>query len=47
LILKERHLPSLHADVLHPLYSAFDMHDIDASIRREVGWWVGVDLGFR
>lgn len=47
LILKDRDLPSLHADVLHRLYSAFDMNDIDGSIRREVGRWVGVDLGIR
>ncbi len=47
LILKDRNLPSLHTDVLHRLYSAFDMNDIDASIRREVGRWAGVDLGVR
>jgi hypothetical protein len=47
LILKDRNLPSLHADVLHRLYSAFDMQDINGSIRREVGRWVGVDLGLR
>jgi hypothetical protein len=47
LILKDRNLPSLHADVLHRLYSAFDMHDIDGSIRREVARWAGVDLGVR
>lgn len=47
LILKDRNLPSLHADVLHRLYSAFDMHDVDGSIRREVARWAGVDLGLR
>jgi hypothetical protein len=47
LILKDRNLPSLHADVLHRLYSAFDMQDIDGSIRREVARWAGVDLGLR
>jgi len=45
LILKDRNLPSLHPDVLHRLYSAFDMQDIDGSIRREVARWAGVDLG--
>jgi hypothetical protein len=47
LILKDRNLPSLHADVLHRLYSAFDMQDIDGSLRREIGRWAGVDLGLR
>jgi hypothetical protein len=45
LIVKDRNLQSLHADVLHRLYSTFDVNDIDGSIRREVGRWVGVDLG--
>jgi hypothetical protein len=47
LILKDQNLRSLHSDVLHRLYATFDMSNIDGSIRREVGRWVGVDLGVR
>ena len=45
LILKEKTLPTMPADVMHRLYRPFDMFDIDASIEREVGQWLDVDLG--
>ena len=45
LILKEERLPDLPADVVHRLYKPFNMFDITASVVREVGRWVDVDLG--
>lgn len=47
LLLKEKRLPDLPADVVHRLYKPFDMFDITGSINREVGRWVDVDLGLR
>jgi hypothetical protein len=46
LILKEKRLPDLPADVIHRLYKPFDMFSISESVSREVGRWVEVDLGF-
>lgn len=46
LILKERRLPNLPADVVHRLYKPFDMFAISETISREVGRWIEVDLGF-
>lgn len=45
LILKERRLPNLPADVVHRLYKPFDMFDIGNSISREVSRWIETDLG--
>jgi len=45
LILKEQRLAELPADVVHRLYKPFDMFDIAASVGREVGRWIDVDLG--
>lgn len=45
LILKERRLPSLPADVVHRLYKPFDIFDIASTIEAQVGRWVDVDLG--
>lgn len=45
LILKEKRLPDLPADVVHRLYRPFDMFQIEASVSREVGRWVDIDLG--
>lgn len=45
LILKEKRLPDLPADVVHRLYKPFDMFDIEGSVSREVARWVDVDLG--
>lgn len=47
LLLKERRLPRVPSDVVHRLYKEFDIFDIDASIKREVGRWISVDLGLR
>lgn len=47
LLLKEKRLPDLPADVVHRLYKPFDMFDISNSIAREVGRWVDVDLGLK
>lgn len=47
LLLKEKRLPRLPTDVVHRLYKEFDMFDIEASIEREVGRWIDVDLGLR
>jgi len=44
LILKEKRLSALPADVIHRLYKPFDAFDIANSVRREVGRWVDVDL---
>lgn len=45
LILKEKRLPNLPADVVHRLYKQFDMFDIERSVSREVANWVAIDLG--
>ncbi|WP_164704484.1 TIR domain-containing protein [Blastococcus litoris] len=45
LILKEKRLPTLPSDVMHRLYKPFDMFDVKASVTREVGRWIDVDLG--
>ena len=45
LILKEKRLPDLPADVVHRLYKPFDMFNVGASVSREVARWVDVDLG--
>lgn len=45
LILKEQRLPDLPADVIHRLYKTFDMFNVEASVSREVGRWIDVDLG--
>jgi hypothetical protein len=45
LILKEKRLPSLQADVMHRLYKPFDMFAISETVSREVGRWIEVDLG--
>ncbi|OLT34754.1 hypothetical protein BJF84_17130 [Rhodococcus sp. CUA-806] len=47
LLLKEKRLPKLPTDVVHRLYKEFDMLNIDASVEREVGRWVDVDLALR
>ncbi len=47
LILKEQRLPNLPSDVVHRLYKPFDVFNIKASITREVGRWIDVDLGLR
>lgn len=44
LILKERRLPNLPADVIHRLYRPFDIFKIGESIDAEVGHWLDVDL---
>jgi len=46
LILKERRLPNLPADVVHRLYKPFDMFAISDTVSREVNRWIEVDLGF-
>lgn len=45
LILKEKRLPDLPADVMHRLYKPFDMFDVAGSVSREVARWIDVDLG--
>jgi len=45
LILKEKRLPDLPADVVHRLYKPFDMFNVGSSVSREVARWVDVDLG--
>jgi len=45
LILKEKTLPSISADVMHRLYRPFDMFAIEESIENQVGQWADVDLG--
>lgn len=47
LLLKERRLPRVPSDVVHRLYKEFDIFDIDASIKPEVGRWISVDLGLK
>lgn len=47
LLLKEKRLPDLPADVVHRLYKPFDMFDIGNSVAREVGRWIDVDLGLK
>ena len=47
LILKEKRLPELPADVVHKLYKPFDAFDIEASVRSQVLRWVEVDLGHK
>jgi hypothetical protein len=45
LILKEKRLPNLPADVIHRLYKPFDMFDVTNSVTREVSRWIDIDLG--
>jgi hypothetical protein len=45
LLLKEKRLPSLHADLVGKLYKPFDAFDIASSVRQQVQRWVEVDLG--
>jgi hypothetical protein len=45
LILREKRLPDLPADVVHRLYKPFDMFAISESVSREVRRWIEVDLG--
>jgi hypothetical protein len=45
LILKEKRLPDLPADVIHRLYKPFDMFAVSETVSREVGRWIEVDLG--
>jgi hypothetical protein len=45
LILKERRLPELPADVIHRLYKPFDIFKIPETVEAEVGRWCDVDLG--
>lgn len=47
LLLKEKRLPKVPSDVVHRLYKEFDIFDIDASIKREIGRWISVDLGLK
>lgn len=47
LLLKEKRLPRIPSDVVHRLYKEFDIFDIENSIKREVGKWVGIDLGLK
>lgn len=44
LILKEKTIPQLAADVLHKLYSPFDKLDLEGSLSREILHWITVDL---
>lgn len=47
LLLKEKRLPRLPADVMHRLYKEFDIFDVATSIEREIGRWIDVDLRLR
>jgi hypothetical protein len=40
LILKEKHMETLHADVIYRLYKPFDMFDIEKSIKAQIDRWV-------
>ncbi len=44
LILKERRLPALPADVVHRLYKDFDMFKIGETISHQVDRWLRIDL---
>lgn len=44
LILREKTLPVIPADLMHRLYRPFDVFNITPSIEQEVGRWVDVDL---
>ncbi len=45
LLLKEKRLPTLPADVVNRLYKPFDAFKIESTIRAQVDRWVQVDLG--
>lgn len=45
LLLKERRLPDLPADVVHRLYKPFDAFNIEETVRAQIGRWIEVDLG--
>ncbi|KZF07764.1 hypothetical protein A2J03_22245 [Rhodococcus sp. EPR-157] len=44
LLLKEKRLRTLPADVVHRLYKAFDSYDIPTTVAAEVARWIDVDL---
>lgn len=44
LILKERRLPTLPADVVHRLYKDFDMFKINETVAHQVDRWLRIDL---
>lgn len=44
LILKEKHLPALPADVMHRLYKPFDMFNIHETISHQIERWLKIDL---
>jgi hypothetical protein len=45
LILKEKRLPTIPADIVGRLYKPWDAFDIEASVSAAVAQWVDVDLG--
>ncbi|WP_344020349.1 hypothetical protein [Pseudonocardia kongjuensis] len=44
LILKEKRLPNLPADVLHRLYKDFDMFKIEETVAHQLDRWIRIDL---
>jgi len=44
LILKEKRLPALPADVMHRLYKPFDMFNIHETISHQIDRWLKIDL---
>jgi len=47
LILKEKRLPQMPADVVHKLYKTWDAFNIEETVSAEVTRWIDVDLGHR
>jgi hypothetical protein len=47
LLLKEKRMAALHADLVGKLYKPFDAFKIEETIRTEVARWIEIDLGLR
>jgi hypothetical protein len=43
LLLKERNLPSLPADLTHRLYKEFDLLDVEQTVERQIAQWIDID----
>lgn len=44
LLLKEQHMPGLHADVMHRLYKSWDQFKVKETVAAQVERWADIDL---
>jgi nucleoside 2-deoxyribosyltransferase len=43
LLLKERNLPSMPADLTHRLYKEFDLLHVQETVEKQIAQWIEVD----